>query len=120
MTETAAVPRLKLLREPASRTDLQDWGRARGSASPEMTTSGVTLWSDGSGAEAGVWECMAGSRHFTYETNELVTVLAGSMTVTPDGDEPIEIEAGDVVLFPAGWSGSWEIHETLRKVYVVF
>jgi uncharacterized protein len=25
-----------------------------------------------------------------------------------------------VAVFPRGWSGSWEIHETIRKVYVIF
>jgi uncharacterized cupin superfamily protein len=27
---------------------------------------------------------------------------------------------GDVAVFPRGWRGPWELHETVRKVYVVF
>jgi uncharacterized cupin superfamily protein len=42
------------------------------------------------------------------------------MTVTPDGGTPTEIAAGDVAVFRRGWSGTWEIHETLRKVYAIF
>lgn len=43
------------------------------------------------------------------------------MTVTPDGDgEPVTLKAGDTILIPRGWSGAWEIHETLRKLYVIF
>ena len=47
-------------------------------------------------------------------------ILAGRMTVTPDGGEPTEIAAGDVAVFPRGWGGTWQIHETIRKVYVLF
>ena len=42
------------------------------------------------------------------------------MTVTPDGGEPTVINAGDVAVFPRGWSGTWDIHETVRKVYAIF
>jgi len=27
---------------------------------------------------------------------------------------------GDTAVFPRGWSGTWEIAETLRKLYVIF
>jgi uncharacterized protein len=49
-----------------------------------------------------------------------VHILAGRMTVTPDGGEPLEISAGDTAFFPRGWAGTWEIHETIRKVFVIF
>jgi len=26
--------------------------------------------------------------------------------------------AGSALVLPAGWSGRWDIHETLRKLYV--
>ena len=31
-----------------------------------------------------------------------------------------EIGVGDIAVFPLGWSGTWEIHETVRKVYSIF
>jgi len=27
---------------------------------------------------------------------------------------------GDIAVFPVGWSGTWEIHETVRKIYSMF
>jgi uncharacterized cupin superfamily protein len=27
---------------------------------------------------------------------------------------------GDTILFPVGWSGTWDIHETIRELYVIF
>ncbi len=34
--------------------------------------------------------------------------------------EPVKINTGDSAFFPKGWAGTWDIHETLRKVYVIF
>ena len=42
------------------------------------------------------------------------------MDVTPDGGEPAEIKAGDIAVFPTGWKGTWDLHETVRKVYSIF
>ena len=50
----------------------------------------------------------------------MIHLVAGRMTVTPDGGEPTELGAGDMAVFPQGWSGTWDIHETVRKVYAIF
>ena len=104
----------------ALRAELEDWGPLEEATGPEMHTSGLTLWGGEDGADTGIWECTPGPSRWELETNELVHVLAGSMTVTPDGEEPFEVGAGDAVLFPRGWSGTWDIHATLRKVYAIF
>ncbi len=85
-----------------------------------MHTSGITLWTGAGGQEAGVWECTAGLSRWTLQNNEFVHILSGRMTVTPDGGEPAEIGPGDTAVFPRGWTGTWEIHETIRKLYVLF
>jgi uncharacterized cupin superfamily protein len=70
---------------------------------------------------AGVWECEAGSARWEFDTRgELITVLSGRMTVHEDGGEAAEIGAGSTAYFPIGWHGVWTVHETLRKVYVVY
>ena len=33
--------------------------------------------------------------------------------------EVIEVTAGTCVLFPAGWTGEAEIHETIRNIYML-
>jgi uncharacterized cupin superfamily protein len=50
----------------------------------------------------------------------MMHILAGSCTFTPEGGEPLALEAGDVVYFPANTNGRWDIAQALRKVYVVF
>lgn len=104
-----------------TRQDLEDWGPLEEATGPEMHTAGLTLWKDEeTGSETGIWECTPGPSRWSLETNELVHVLTGSMTVTADGKEPAEVGSGDVVMFPKGWQGTWDIHETLRKVYAIF
>ena len=36
------------------------------------------------------------------------------------GGEPTDIGPGDTAVFPRGWAGTWQIHETIRKLYVLF
>lgn len=108
------------LADVAMRKDLEDWGPLEEATGTEMQASGLTLWSNEDGAETGIWECTPGPSRWKLETNELVYVLKGSMTVTADGGEPIEVAPGQVLMFPKGWAGTWDIHETLRKVYAIF
>ncbi len=103
----------------AATAELEDWGPLAEATGEQMQTSGLTLWSDGD-QEAGVWECTPGPSYWKLETNEVVHILAGRMTVTPEGGEPRDVGAGDIAVFPRGWSGTWQIHDTIRKVYAIF
>jgi uncharacterized protein len=116
----------------AAAAELEDWGPLEEATSADipMSVRGLTVWSAGdsddsgdsgdSTAEAGIWECTAGPSYWVQEENEVIYVLSGSLTVTPDGGKPTAIGTGDVAVFPRGWAGAWELHETVRKVYVVF
>ena len=99
--------------------ELEDWGPLEEATGPEMSTAGIEVWADGD-ASGGVWECTPGPSHWTLDTHEVIHLVAGRMTVTPDSGEPAELGAGDTAVFPKGWSGSWDIHETVRKVYAIF
>jgi len=117
----------------AAEADLEDWGPLEEAASADvpMSVRGLTIWSAGndsddsgdsgaSAAEAGIWECTAGPSYWVQEENEVIYVLSGTLTVTPDGGKPVTLGPGDVAVFPRGWRGPWELHETVRKVYVIF
>jgi hypothetical protein len=95
------------------------WGPLDEATGPEMITAGLTLWSHDD-QEVGIWECSPGPSRWLLETNEFIHVVAGRMTVTIDGGEPLELAVGDTAVFPLGWSGTWDIAETLRKIYVIF
>jgi hypothetical protein len=70
--------------------------------------------------ETGVWEASPGRWRRQVIQAELSHFIAGRCTFTPDGGEPLEIKAGDAVFFPPNTLGTWHVHETVRKTYVVF
>jgi uncharacterized protein len=104
----------------AATAELEDWGSLEEATGRPMHTSGLTLWSSDGGQEAGVWQCTAGPSYWVQEENEFVYILSGSLTVTPAGGTPRTLGPGDAAMFPRGWRGTWDLHETVRKVYVIF
>jgi hypothetical protein len=115
---STTTPLTPFLRD-AGTTDLEDWGALDEATGPEMTTAGFTLWSDGN-QEIGIWECTPGPSRWHLETHEFIHIVAGRMTVTVDGGEPLDLVVGDTAVFPKGWCGTWDIADTLRKLYVIF
>jgi uncharacterized protein len=108
----------------AATAELEDWGPLEEATSEEvpMQTHGLTMWTgpEDSGQETGIWQCTAGPSYWVQEENEFIYILSGSLTVTPDGGKPATFGAGDSAMFPRGWRGTWDLHETVRKVYVLF
>jgi uncharacterized protein len=68
----------------------------------------------------GVWECTPGRFPWNYARSETVHILAGSASFTPGDGEPVSFGAGDMLFFPAGTHGFWDVTETIRKVYAIF
>jgi len=88
---------------------------------PRSRTGTLTVPLDGAGDNrSGVWECTPGKFNRQLPNAELMHILSGECTFTPEGGETCEIRAGDSLFFPANTRGVWEIKQTLRKVFVVF
>ena len=64
-----------------------------------------------------VWEKEASVFPWTYDSNETCYLLEGKITVTPAGGEPVSLQAGDLITFPASMQCTWEIHQAVRKHY---
>jgi uncharacterized cupin superfamily protein len=120
MSQKTASISATLIHDAKNVEELDDWGPCPEATGHQMDTRGRYLWKGADGAEAGIWECTEGPSRWVLETNEFVHVLSGSMTMTPDDGEPTHIGPGDTVFVPRGWSGTWHLHETLRKLYVIF
>lgn len=112
---------ITVLRRSATIGGLQDQGTpARPLSEPPCRLRGVEVALDGAGAnQSGLWECEPGRFARQLANAEVMHILAGACTFTPEGGGPIEIAAGDTLFFPAHTVGVWHVHETLRKVYVV-
>ena len=71
------------------------------------------------GVETGIWECTPGRWRRQIVAQEFCHFIQGRCTFTPDGGEPLTIEAGDALMLPANTLGIWDIQETVRKTYVL-
>jgi len=69
----------------------------------------------------GVWECAPSVLEIdAYPVHELMTVLAGSVTITDrDAGRAETFTSGDTFFVEKGTRLTWEITETLRKYYVI-
>lgn len=74
----------------------------------KLKSLGVDSWSP--------WECDPSTFDWEYDTDERAYVLEGKVKVkTPTGE--VEINKGDLVLFPKGLKCTWNVVEKIRKVY---
>ena len=85
----------------AATAELEDWGPLEEATGPEMTTSGLEVWVDGD-VSGGIWQCTPGPSYWTQEEHEVIHLIAGRMTVTPDGGETVELGAGRHGRVPEG------------------
>jgi uncharacterized protein len=109
----------------AERSDLEERLLEQPSAEPLtgdiMTRSLVPFVSKDGKILCGTWECEPGASRWEFlERGEFIHVLSGRMTVQRDDGQIVELTAGSSAVFPVGWTGTWTVHETLRKVFTVF
>lgn len=92
--------------------DLDGWTKVAGT--PTMKTWVMHTTADGT-MISGVWEATPGTYRTAYESFEFVHLLAGELIITPDGEKPIKLKAGDAFVVEPGFAGTWEIVSTVRK-----
>lgn len=69
---------------------------------------------------AGIWASTRGKWHVDYTEHEFCQILSGKVILTPDGGDPQTYTAGDAFVIPAGFKGTWETVEPVRKHYAVY
>jgi uncharacterized cupin superfamily protein len=50
-----------------------------------------------------------------YEQREVCYLLEGEVIVNPEGGAPVELTAGDLVVFPAGLNCRWDVLKPVCK-----
>jgi len=106
----------------SSTVELPDDGPlAASQTQPPSRTGTLAIPLEGAGENrTGIWECTPGRFNRQLANAEMMHILSGECTFTPEGGETQQIRAGDTLFFPAHTRGVWEIKQTLRKVFVVF
>jgi uncharacterized protein len=97
-------------------TDLDGWKPVEGS--PSMKTWIENKTADGKFL-TGFWEAKPGTYHATYKADELVHIFEGKVTITEDGGQSRTYSAGDCFHVDDGFSGTWKIQETVRKIFAI-
>lgn len=98
---------------------LDPMGPKEGATEGSPVQSLVTFHADDH-VHSGIWECTPGAYPVVKEgSSEFMTFLAGEGTVHGDDGVSYEVGEGVALFLPDGWSGRWEIRETLRKSFTI-
>lgn len=68
----------------------------------------------------GLWQCAAYARKQVEPGySELMFILEGAVTLTPEQGNACRVGAGEAVMVPAGATNAWTSEETVRKVFCI-
>ncbi len=69
---------------------------------------------------AGFWESTPGKWQISYSEHEFCMLLQGRVVLTAEDGAVERFGPGDAFVIPAGFRGSWETVEPVRKLYVIY
>jgi uncharacterized cupin superfamily protein len=67
----------------------------------------------------GIWECSPGKVKIDYKEWEFCHLIAGKAILSNDKGRKWTLKKGDAFIIPAGFKGTWETVEKVRKHYVI-
>ena len=83
-----------------------------------------TLWNhytDASGRfSTGVWQSEVGKWRIAYTEEEYCRILEGTSIIRDAQGGAVTVSAGESFVIPRGFSGTWEVVEPTRKIYVIY
>lgn len=78
-------------------------------------------YSDASGKFfAGYWQSEVGKWKICYTEEEYCQILEGVSIITDGEGNSVTASAGDSLIVPRGFTGTWEVVEPTRKIYVIY
>jgi hypothetical protein len=81
----------------------------------------ANLFSDpGAQFHCGIWEAEPAEWRVSYSEHEYCLMLEGRILIRADDGAETLVVAGDSFVVPAGFSGTWQVLEKARKVYVIY
>lgn len=97
-------------------TDLEGWTKVAGDPSMKTWVQHTSI--DGS-VISGTWESTVGTWHTDYKFYEFVHLIAGRITITPDGGAAVDLAPGDGFVVEPGFSGTWVVSEPVKKHFCI-
>jgi uncharacterized cupin superfamily protein len=80
-------------------------------------TTGIAALTELDDWELGVWEITPGTVT-DVEVDEIFIVLRGHATLTRGDGTQVELVAGSIGRLDDGEETEWQVHDTLRKIYL--
>lgn len=81
----------------------------RNPSQERLAALGVTTWP--------TWSKEVSIFPWSYDSTETCYLLEGEVIVTPENEEPVQVNKGDLVVFPAGMTCTWDIRRSVKKHY---
>jgi len=118
---TSPIVRLLPGGDPEKGMEPSDLTDSNAFTSEDRTEMNHTFYANGDESIlSGVWSCAPCREEIdAYPAHEMMTVIAGSVTLTDAEGEKQTFTAGDSFFIPKGTKCVWEITETLRKFYMI-
>jgi uncharacterized cupin superfamily protein len=69
---------------------------------------------------AGLWQSEVGKWRISYTEEEFCQILEGVSIITDNQGHAVTVSAGDNLVVPRGFVGTWEVVEPTRKIYVIY
>ena len=69
---------------------------------------------------AGIWTCERGKFRIDFGRDEFIHLLEGVVTVTDAEGASKTYRAGDAFVTPAGFSGTWDVIEPVKKHFTYY
>jgi uncharacterized cupin superfamily protein len=69
---------------------------------------------------AGVWRSEIGKWRISYTEEEYCQILEGTSIITDRDGHAVTVGAGDNLVVPRGFVGTWEVIEPTKKIFVIY
>ena len=69
---------------------------------------------------AGIWQSSVGAKSVNQTEEEVCVILEGRVRLTDLTGNAKEFGAGSTFVLPAGFEGTWETLEPVKKIYMIW
>jgi uncharacterized cupin superfamily protein len=68
----------------------------------------------------GIWNSSTGKWRVRYTEHEFCVILEGRVRIESVSGIRHDVRIGDAFVVPAGFEGTWDVHEPCKKWYAIF